>query len=100
MAVHGETLDHGRADKVIIGRAAAAQLYIGLRRIDGSGKGRVTFVIDRGVGGQTVILKVFGVAGVVDDSLAADDRRSPRDIELQARSLRDCDELAAADIDI
>src|SRR5439155_16518679 len=100
MAVHGETLDHGRADKVIIGRAAAAQLYIGLRRIDGSSKGGVAFVIDRSVGGQTVILKVFGIASVIDDSLAADDRRSPRDIELQARSLRDFDEFAAADINV
>src|SRR5947208_12474643 len=100
MPVHRKCLYDGRTDKVVVGRAAAAQLQVCLWRVDRPGKRGVAFVTDGRVGGQTVILETLGVTVGVNDSLAADDCGCAGDVELQTRPGGNLNVVACSDIDV
>src|SRR5262245_1097564 len=71
--------------------AAAFEIESGLRGVDGAKKGSVSSEIDCGIAGQTIIGKVFCLAGRVDDTVATNGGRGAPRVERQACARSDVD---------
>ena len=99
MTIHGHRIDHQRADKVIIGIAAAIHFYVGIGRDEDADKLAVPVKSGAGDAGGAIQHQAAGPTTFIYNSVAANCNAAATRKEAEAGTCRDGDLVVAAHLE-